>query len=200
MLLALVYCAAPGPVLAETARRGLTSGFRAALAVELGSLTGDAVWVVATLAGVAALAQAAGFRLATAAIGGVFLVWLGARAVSNARAGRQPESDRSLAERAFATGATISVASPYAVPFWLGVSGSLPGYGLSSGGAAGYAVFSAAFMLTCLVFALAVAALIAWGRRFLKPRFFSVIDFVCGLAFMALGANLLVFAFMHAIG
>jgi chemosensory pili system protein ChpE len=41
-LLGLVFNAAPGAVFAETVRRGATGGFRAALALQVGSLVGDA--------------------------------------------------------------------------------------------------------------------------------------------------------------
>jgi chemosensory pili system protein ChpE len=200
MLLALAYCAAPGPVLAEAARRGFRGGFRAALAVQLGSLAGDAFWVGLTLMGAAALAQAGGFRLAASAAGGVLLLWLGVRALRSARHEHTPNDGNPVVERAFATGAAISVASPYALPFWLGVSGSLSGYGLFSNGAFGYVAFSSAFMLTCVVYALVVAALIAWGRRLLRPRFFFAVDLVCGVTLVVMGANLLSFAFAHVIG
>jgi len=200
MLLALAYRAAPGPVLAEAARRGLTSGFRAALAVELGSIAGDALWVALALIGTAALAEAGGFQLAAGVAGGVFLLWLGVSALRSARNGHLPMDGNPFVERAFATGAVISVASPYALPFWLGVSSSLPGYGISSHGAFGYVAFFAAFLLTCIVFALVAAALFAWGHRFLRPRFFFAVDLVCGLALVVVGANLLSFALAHAIG
>ena len=199
-LLALAYCAAPGPVLAEAARRGLTSGFRAALAVELGSLAGDALWIGLMFAGAAALAETGGVRLAAGGAGGLFLLWLGLRALSNARHKRPPESGGAVVEQAFATGAAISVASPYALPFWLAVSGSLSSYGVSSAGALGYTAFSATFMLTCLVFALFSAGVISWGRRFLRPRFFAVVDLVSGLVFVVLGLNLLFFTAAHVIG
>ena len=51
-LLGLVFNAAPGPVFAETVRRSLRGGFRPALAVQIGSLVGDALWAVLGLAGV----------------------------------------------------------------------------------------------------------------------------------------------------
>src|SRR5665811_712902 len=92
MLLALAYSAAPGPVLAETARRGLSNGFRAALAVELGSLAGDAVWIGLMFAGAAALAEAGGVQLAASGVGGLFLLWLGVRALSSAHS--QPEQEQ----------------------------------------------------------------------------------------------------------
>ena len=199
ILLALAYCAAPGPVLAEATRQGLTGGFRAAFAVELGSMAGDALWIALTLAGAAALAEAGGFQLAAGSIGGVFLLWLGVRALRTARQGQVTANRNQLVERAFATGAAISVASPYALPFWLSVSSSLPGYGVSSRGALGYAVFSATFMLTCLVFALVAAAVISWGRRLLRPRVFFAIDLVCGLVLVVVGLNLLTFTLAHAL-
>jgi threonine/homoserine/homoserine lactone efflux protein len=200
MLLALAYCAAPGPVLAETARRGLNHGFRAALAVELGSMAGDALWVCLMFVGAAALAQAGGVRLAASAAGGLFLLWLGARALSSARGKRPPKNSGVVVEQAFATGAAMSVASPYALPFWVAVSGSLSGYGVSSAGALGYTVFSAAFMLTCFVFALLAAGAISWGRRFVRPRFFFAVDLVGGLVFVGIGLNLLFFAGTRLIG
>jgi len=198
MLLALAYSAAPGPVLAETTRRGLTNGFRAALAVELGSLAGDALWVGLMFGGAAALTEAGGIRLAASAVGGLFILWLGVRALSKARGKRPPKSGGVVVEQAFATGAAMSVASPYALPFWIAVSGSLSGYGVSS--ALGYTVFSAAFMLTCLAFALLAAAAISWGRRFLSPRFFYAVDLVGGLVFVAIGLNLLSVTAVHLIG
>jgi chemosensory pili system protein ChpE len=200
VLLALGYCAAPGPVLAETARRGLSNGFRAALAVELGSLAGDALWVGLMFAGAAALAQAGGVRLAAGAVGGLFLLWLGARALSSARRKRPPKNGSLVVEQAFATGAAMSVASPYALPFWIAVSGSLSGYGISSAGALGYTVFSAAFMITCLAFALLAAGAISWGRRFLRPRFFFAVDLAGGLVFVVIGLNLLTVTAVHLIG
>ena len=151
-------------------------------------------------AGAAALAQAGGVKLAAGGAGGLFLLWLGLRALSSARHKKPPESGGVAVEQAFATGAAISVASPYALPFWLAVSGSLSSYGVSSAGALGYTAFSATFMLTCLVFALFSAGVISWGRRFLRPRFFAAVDLVSGLAFVVLGLNLLFFTTAHVIG
>jgi len=200
VLLALAYCAVPGPVLAETVRRGLGNGFRSALAVELGSLAGDALWIGLMFAGAAALAEAGGVRLALGAVGGLFLLWLGVRALSSARRKRPPASGGVVVEQAFATGAAMSVASPYALPFWIAVSGSLSGYGVSSAGVLGYTVFSASFILTCVVFALAAAGAISWGRRFLRPRFFFAVDLVGGLLFVAIGLNLLSMTATQLIG
>lgn len=199
VLLALAYSAAPGPVLAETARRGLTNGFRSALAVELGSLAGDALWIGLMFAGAAALAKAGGAQVAVGAAGGLFLLWRGFRTLANARRRKPLEGSGEEVEQAFATGAVMSVASPYAIPFWIAASGSLSGRGISPAGALSYTAFSAAFMLTCFVFALVAAGAISWGRRFVSPRLFFAVDLIGGVLFVALGLNLLVFAGSHLI-
>jgi uncharacterized membrane protein YqgA involved in biofilm formation len=55
-------------------------------------------------------------------------------------------------------------------------------------------------MFTCLAFALLAAGAISWGRRFLRPRFFFVVDLVGGLVFVAIGLNLLTMTTVHLIG
>ena len=74
--LGLVFNAAPGPVFAETVRRGVGGGFRPALAVQIGSLTGDAVWAVLGLAGVGLLLQLHAVRYPVGIAGAIYLIWL----------------------------------------------------------------------------------------------------------------------------
>jgi len=199
-MLALAYCVPPGPVLAEATRRGMASGFPAALAVELGSLAGDVMWVTLALVGAAALSQATALRTVVGAIGALFLLWLGVRALMATRRKPEPSSGRAAIEGAFATGAVLGVASPYALPFWLGVGSSLSGYGISTLGALGYLFFCAAFTIVCVIYALAAAAAIAWGRKMLDPRFFFVVDIGCGIALLLLGLQLLTRTLGHSFG
>jgi chemosensory pili system protein ChpE len=190
--LALAYCVPPGPVLAEATRRGLASGFRAALAVELGSLAGDVMWVTVALVGAAALSQMGGLQTVIGTIGALFLLALGLRALFAARRKPTPAVDgRSAVEGAFATGAVLGVASPYALPFWLGVGSSLTGYGISSLGLLGYVIFCTAFTVVCVAYALVAAGAIAWGRRMLSPRFFFMVDIGCAAVLLLLGLRLL---------
>ena len=74
--LGLVFNAAPGPVFAETVRRGVRDGFRSALAVQIGSIAGDAVWAVLGLMGVGLLLQRESLRLPIAIAGVAYLLWL----------------------------------------------------------------------------------------------------------------------------
>ena len=56
-VLGLVFNAAPGAVFAETVRQGVRGGYRPALAVQLGSLVGDASWALLGLAGIGLVKQ-----------------------------------------------------------------------------------------------------------------------------------------------
>src|SRR5216117_528709 len=86
-LLGLVFNAAPGPVFAETVRRSLRGGFRPALAVQIGSLVGDALWAVLGLAGVGLLLQLELLRVPIGIAGVAYLLWLawtlGTQAIAN---------------------------------------------------------------------------------------------------------------------
>ena len=75
-LLGLIFNAAPGAVFAETIRRGVDGGYRPALAVQIGSLAGDAAWAILGLAGIGLLLQAEMLRIPVGIGGAADLAWL----------------------------------------------------------------------------------------------------------------------------
>src|SRR2546427_6082300 len=75
-VLGLVFAATPGPVFAETVRQGVRGGFRSALAVQLGSLVGDALWAVVGLIGVGLLLRLESLRMPTGIASVIYLSWL----------------------------------------------------------------------------------------------------------------------------
>ena len=75
-LLGLVFNATPGAVFAETVRRGASGGFKAALAVQIGSLVGDATWAVLGLMGVGLLLQVDALKWPVGLVGAAYLIWL----------------------------------------------------------------------------------------------------------------------------
>ena len=75
-VLGLVFNATPGPVFAETVRQGVRGGFRSALAVQLGSLVGDALWAVVGLIGVGLLLRLESLRMPTGIASVIYLSWL----------------------------------------------------------------------------------------------------------------------------
>src|SRR5262245_29752217 len=74
--LGLIFNAAPGAVFAETIRRGLREGFRGGLAVQIGSLVGDALWALLGLLGVGLLLRLDVVRVPVGIAGALYLMWL----------------------------------------------------------------------------------------------------------------------------
>jgi RhtB (resistance to homoserine/threonine) family protein len=87
----------PGPDMALVLQNGLTRGRRAAVVTALGINAGLLVWAVAAALGIAALlhGSATAFTLLKLA-GAAYLIWLGLRALNQARRGTVAAADRAV--------------------------------------------------------------------------------------------------------
>src|ERR671931_45673 len=102
LALSVVVIVTPGPDTALTIRNTLLGGRRAGLATAVGVCSGQAVWTVATSAGVAALIVASDPAFtAIKLLGAAYLVFLGAQALWHAARGSAPT-------RPSATGARLT--------------------------------------------------------------------------------------------
>jgi len=124
----------PGPINAETIRRGLAAGFRPAVAVGLGACTGDALWAILVMTGIGLLIgpnTRFGLGIASSVLllilAGVFLAaaWRAARH----REGHDRETPLAVPARVAATrrgyllGLGMALTSPWNFAFWLAVMG-----------------------------------------------------------------------------
>jgi chemosensory pili system protein ChpE len=189
-VLAIAFCAPPGVVTAETVRRGLARGFWPALAVQFGSVIGDATWATLALAGAAVLIQNWAVRLILSAVGVGFLAHLSYRSLKEARAEARLAAAATRSGGDFATGMMLSLSNPFAIAFWVGVGTSIfvgvPG----TPQAWHYATFYSAFFLGVVLWCFFMAALVAWGRRFITPGFFRWVNLACGLTLAVFAAQL----------
>ncbi|MBI3958787.1 MAG: LysE family transporter [Chloroflexi bacterium] len=179
-LLGIAFCAPPGVVTAESIRRGLARGFRPALAVQLGSLIGDATWALVALVGIAFLVEIPLVRLLVGLAGVVFLLRLAWSALADARRGEMPDAGAQKRQGDFVIGALLSLSNPYAIAFWLGVGTSALTTIVAIPGFADYTAFFLAFMAGATLYCFLMAGLIAWGRRFVNARFFQAVNLLCG--------------------
>jgi threonine/homoserine/homoserine lactone efflux protein len=53
-----------------------------------------------------------------------------------------------------------------------------------------YATFYTAFFLGVILWCFFMAALVAWGRRFVTPGFFRWVNLVCGLALVVFASQM----------
>jgi chemosensory pili system protein ChpE/L-lysine exporter family protein LysE/ArgO len=185
--LGLVFNAAPGPVFAETVRRGVRGGFRPALAVQVGSLTGDAAWALLGLAGVGLLLQLHSIRIPIGVAGALYLIWL---AWESWQAGTHEFTAMTTREgesrSALRSGIFLSVTNPQNVGYWAALGSALGAVGVQEPGMVGYSVFFSGFMLSSVVWALLFAWLVdrlvgsagaSWARITYR---------ICAIAFLAL--------------
>lgn len=187
--LGLLFNAAPGAVFTESLRRGLHGGFRPALAVQVGSLVGDAVWAVLGLAGAGALFAVPALRVPLTVGGCLLLCWLGARGLRDAIS-PAPAADQEAAHgrSAWYAGAGMSLGNPLNVVYWSGTAGAVNGV---LGGEAGFtalAVFFTGFMVSSLAWCFVCAGGIALLRRALPPVAVRVVEGLCGAALLCLAA------------
>jgi chemosensory pili system protein ChpE len=188
LLLGLVFNAAPGAVFAETVRQSIRGGFRPALAVQLGSLAGDALWAVLGLAGVGFLLQLDVLRLLVGVAGVIYLLWLAWEAWQESSK-HVPGAQHLLApyhRSALRSGITLSITNPQNVAYWAALGSAMAAVGVAAPTMVHYGIFFCAFMLASLLWSFVCAGIVAtvlgqagigWSRLTYR---------VCAIAFLLL--------------
>jgi chemosensory pili system protein ChpE/L-lysine exporter family protein LysE/ArgO len=192
MVFGLVFNATPGPVFAETIRQGVRGGFRSAFAVQLGSLTGDALWAIVGLVGVGFLSRVEALRTPIGVAGAAYLLWLAWNAWQSSRsevsASWGPETTR---RRALRSGMLLSLTNPQNIAYWAAIGSALRAIGVAEPTFADNLAFFAAFMMSSMVWAFFVAALVdrvfrrvglAWARMTYRA---------CAIALLVLALTML---------
>ncbi len=201
-IMAISFCAPPGPVTMETIRRGLRGGFAPALQVQLGSIVGDVTWCALALLGLAPLVQVPWVRAVLAVAGVGVLVYLGGIGLRDALATRpalattEPAADER--QGAFRSGVAISMANPTAVGYWLSVGGALVAAGVAGTTLGQTAFFVSGFIGGTLAWAFLMALVVRWGRVLMTPRIFRLVNLGCSAALLVFGITLAVAMFNPA--
>jgi chemosensory pili system protein ChpE len=191
MGLALAACIPPGAITAEAVRRGMARGFWPALLIELGSLVGDATWASIALVGIAFLVQNALARLLLGAVGTLLLLYLAWSALRDAQRGGMPQAVDSTTNRGdLMTGTLLSLSNPFNLGFWLSMGSSAIVAGVANPRPIHFVVGFLSFMLGCSLWCFFFAGLVAWGRRFINPTVFRVVNVLSGLFFGYSGLRL----------
>ncbi len=190
--LGLVFNAAPGAVFAETIRQGVRGGYQPALAVQIGSLVGDALWAILGLVGIGLLLQLDWLRWPIGIVGTLYLLWLArdswrAAGVEFSINGRDVDTNKS----ALRTGALLSLTNPHNIAYWAALGSAMGAVGVHRPTTADYAVFFAGFMVSSVAWAFFCAALV--DRMFARgeQRWARATYRLCAVAFVALALGTL---------
>lgn len=187
-LLGLTLSAAPGALNVETARRGLSHGFAPALTLQLGALLGDAVWVLATLAGLALGLQTSAALPACMLVGGAAMLWTAWRILRPV-----PRADGPLPSHrgGLALGAVLALSSPLTVAFWAAVTAMVQqDLGRGATGTE-LALVAAAYVLSVLLWAMTLSSLTAWGGRLFSSAPTRLLNLCCAVVMVAWGVQLI---------
>ena len=191
-VLGLVFNAAPGAVFAETIRQGVRGGYRPALAVQLGSLVGDALWAILGLVGIGLLLQLDWLRWPIGIGGVLYLLWL---AIDSWRASGQEFStvsgDADAPKSALRAGMLLSVTNPQNIAYVAALATAMGSLGVSQPTAADYATFLAGLMTASVAWAFFCAAMV--DRLFARSgaKWAKATYRLCAVAFVALALGTL---------
>lgn len=196
--LGLVFNAAPGPVFTESLRRGVRGGFAPALAVQVGSLVGDAAWAVLGLAGAAVLLTQPQLHIPMTLIGCVVLLLLGMQGIRDALRPKvsqnesQAKSSSALLRGPLTAGALISLASVWNVVYWAGAGGAVGGALGEDAPLGPLVIFFIAFMTSSILWCFICAGFIAGLRRAVSQLWTRIIEGGAGAALMVMAVLLFV--------
>ena len=179
--LGLALFAVPGAITDQLLRGLGQRGFLWALFVQLGALLGLILWAVIAFVGTALLVQNTLARVMLGATGVLLLLWLAWQALRDGYRGKGGETKAANVRGDFALGASLTLANPFPVVFWLSVLPTLMATGRASLDPKEVVVFFAGFLVSALLWSVLMSSLIAWGRRFVTPVFFRLVNLVCGL-------------------
>jgi threonine/homoserine/homoserine lactone efflux protein len=196
LVIAAIVIVTPGPDTALTIRNTLLGGRRTGVHTALGVSSGQALWVVATSFGVAALLAASepAFR-ALKLLGAAYLIFLGAQSLSAALRGKQPEHGRrtraGLGPRvAYWQGVISNLGNPKMAAFFLSL---LPQFATGEASVAPLLLLGLVFCTMTFVWLSAYAIAVARAGDFLRRRSIRrVLDAVVGAVLVALGVRVAV--------
>ncbi|HEY2595127.1 MAG TPA: LysE family translocator [Chloroflexota bacterium] len=190
----------PGPDTALTIRNVLLGGRRGGIFTALGVSTGQAVWALATAAGLAALLTAS--RPAFVAVklaGAAYLVYLGAAALRSAlRHGASQPEDATVrvagpmsGRFAFRQGVLSNLANPKMAVYFTAVLPQV--VGTAHAAFVPLAAFGFTFSVLTLAWLSLYAVTVSWaGHLLLRPRVRRALEAVTGAVLIALGLRVAV--------
>jgi threonine/homoserine/homoserine lactone efflux protein len=188
--ISLIVIAIPGQDTALTIRNTLAGGRRNGLVTALGIVTGQAIWTLATSAGVAAILLASHEAFtALKLVGAAYLVYLGARALLDALRARQTKARWSggtrSARTAYRQGTLSNLGNAKIGIFFTGL---LPQFGSGFFELCGLGLLFATLTLLWLTPYVFVVARASNALRRVGVR--RLLDAVCGVSLVGLGVRL----------
>ena len=193
-LLGLLFNAMPGAILIESLRRGLKGGFIPAFAVQIGSLVGDALWVVLGVSGAAGIILIPHAALPLMVFGTGLVGYLALVSLRDSRS-PMPEYTAVTAKQGrggLVAGVSLSVSNPLNIVYWAALGGTIAAITQSNPRPVDHAIFILGFMVSSVVWCFFAAWLIGMAHRRLDPNWWSRLHLLCGVGLLLVMVSLCV--------
>jgi threonine/homoserine/homoserine lactone efflux protein len=188
----------PGPIIILIASETLRRGPGAAVSVMMAPILLDALVMLPLGLFFQAVLAADAARASLAVIGGALLVWLGIHSMrlesASGPVSMEPDTARPSAGReipSFFKGLLVHLTSPYPYLYWGTVGSTFVREGFEEGGLWGAAIYPLGFWLGTSAFTVLVIFILARGKKYLSPRFQSLLHRALGVLLMGGGLFLM---------
>lgn len=182
----------PGPLLTVTIAESARRGFKAGPLIVLGHAILELALIIALLAGLSFYLKKPLVTTVISIVGGAFLLFMGLNMIKDVLQGRvtlessENNADKGVNAHPVMAGILVSVSNPFWIVWWATIGLTYLTVALKSGAIGITSFFSGHIMADLLWYSL-IAAAIAGGRRFLKPRVYQSIIILCGIFLIGLG-------------
>lgn len=182
----------PGPLLTVTIAEGARRGFKAGPLIVLGHAILELALIIALLAGLSFYLKKPLVTTVISIVGGAFILFMGLNMIKDVLQGRvalessENNTAKGVNMHPVTAGILVSVSNPFWIVWWATIGLTYLTMALKSGVMGITSFFSGHIMADLLWYSL-IAAAIASGRRFLKPRVYQAIIIFCGLFLIGLG-------------
>ncbi|GAC1408031.1 MAG: LysE family translocator [Ktedonobacteraceae bacterium] len=190
-VLSLIMWSAPGAVMTEALRRGLTRVPWSVLCIYLGSLVGDAFWAAVACISAGFLTQNLVAHLLLGVIETLVLFCLAGMTLKDVWIIGNPQARSIICQGDFTTGALLGLASPYTIAFWLSVNSMAIAANVSKTHTLYVFLFFLGFLLAALVWSLFFFLFTICGRRLAHRGFLRWMNLGCSFVLGYFGLSLL---------
>lgn len=190
VLIGLSLAAPIGPVNVEIVRRGLRSGFFSGWLVGVGAITGDTIYCLLVIAGIAPLVDHQVVRTILWTAGGGFLIYLGYHSLRSAISRHEMVKleNGGPDRRSYLAGLLIALFNPLGIVFWLSIGGAVMASEVEHAHTGtGTAAIVIGVIAGLALWITVLSVLTRAGRRLVSDRLFRLVNIVSGVILLGFG-------------
>lgn len=190
IIIGLTLAAPIGPINIEIVRRGLRTGFLSGWLVGIGAISGDTLYCLLVIAGIAPFVQHVVVRTILWTAGAVFLAFLGYHSLRGVREEKRLITTEGAVfqRRSYPTGFLMALFNPLGVVFWASIGGGLVASAAAHASRIGTAAIVVGVILGLGLWVTGLSVLVRGGRRFITDRLFRLVNLASGLVLLGFAA------------